>query len=115
VAPDDFDSFIDDHLLHVHSPPNNQTTFIRAAPDSGANDFGICSVDDAIAAVEIANYGISSDHFSVLFHLFSSATNSEPEQERKVWNREGNAPLFRQLLKASIISLSSSLQSITAK
>jgi hypothetical protein len=113
---DGFDSFIDEKYLHILAPPDDQSTFARAAPNSGANDFGICTVDTAVAAVEVTvGSGLSTDHFPVLFHLLSSPSAAEVEEERSVGNKEGDSMLFRELVKSSMEVMSAKLQLLTEK
>jgi hypothetical protein len=116
IDPDSFDSFVDDHFLHVLTPPDNQITYTRAAADSGANDFGICSVDTAVAAVEVPNLGLTTDHFPVLFHLLSSSLAQEEEKtERSVWNKEGNSVLYRLLIEEPLKALTALLHHLQDK
>ena len=115
MLPNNFDSFVDDLSLHIHAPPDNQATFVRARPGSGANDFGLCSVDDAIAFTEIPRLGISSDHLPVLFHIFSAPQEQEAEQEREVWNKKGDTVLYRELIKTAMPDLLQRLQLLDRK
>ena len=89
-APNSFDSFLDDISLLAH--PDNQITLLGARKRSGANDFGVCSVDDVVAAVEVGKMGISSDHLPVLTHILSDAKDDD-EESRTIWNCIGDGVL----------------------
>ena len=89
TAPNSFHSFTDDLSLSVLAPPDNQITLLGARKGSVANDFGVCSVEDVVAAVEVGKMGISSDHLPVLFHILSNAKD-DAEESRTIWNCRGD-------------------------
>jgi hypothetical protein len=111
VAPNAFDQMIDECNITVLAPPNGQVTLVNAPAGSGANDFGICSVDQVISDVEVARIGLTSNHFPVIFHLIEGNADEEKEEIRRVWNREGDWERFReelgpklQVIEAKLIS-----------
>ena len=88
--------------LSILAPPNNQVTLVGAQQGSGANDFGVCSVDQIVSEVNVAKLGLVTNHFPVLFHLLSADASDVQDENRQVWNKNGDWNQFRDLIKISI-------------
>ena len=113
AAPEALENFVDDSALEVLEPPEGQTTWLRARPGSGANDFGLCSRDNVIAAVRTAKLGLSTDHVPVIFSFLpASASDAADEGSREVWNKKGDKLLYQELLKEPVEECEQQLQQL---
>ena len=97
-APGAFNDF----LYESGTPPHHQVNLVGAAPGSGANDFGLSSLENLVVQTRVLIGGVVSNHLLVSFSLVSS--NQQPsDTNRQQWCSKGDGVIFSELSKQEIV------------